>query len=111
MTDGAHFQSEESLTSKGDRDAAALGAEGFREQDALTYRGQRRVNLLWEGTQACIAISTVCAVLALALMATEIPQVLQNMVFLIIGAYFSRTNHEKIGGVGQKPPTSPYAGR
>jgi hypothetical protein len=109
--DSEHRDSEESLDSEGLRSEVSLKTEGDRLQLALISAGQRRVNLLWESTQALIAVTTVTAVLALAILDMRIPEVLQNMVFLIIGAYFSRTNHEKVGGVGPKPPPLPYVGR
>lgn len=86
------------------------------DETALKTKGQRRVNLIWEYTQAAIALLSVSTLLGIAIIYAvtgsnrEIPLVLQNMIFLIIGAYFSRTNHEKIGGVGSKD-TPPYQGR
>jgi hypothetical protein len=102
----ARADAEAALVSLGERDAAVADTAGSRSQQALVSQGQRRVNLLWEVTQALIAVTTVSAVLWLALRNMRIPEVLQNMVFLIIGAYFSRTNHEKKGGVGPE-----YKGR
>jgi hypothetical protein len=99
ITHSAHSDAEQALNSQGDREAASLGAEGDRSQAALVTQGQRRVNLLWESTQAIIALGTVLTVLVLALNNIRVPEVLQNMVFFIVGAYFSRTNHEKKGGV------------
>ncbi len=81
-----------------------------------TESGQRRVNLIWEATQALIALGVVGAVLAIcmriafAAIDLKVPEVLQNALFLIVGFYFSRTNHAAIGGVGNKP-SGPYVGR
>lgn len=86
------------------------------EQDTST-RGQRRVNLIWETMQALIAGSVVgCALFVsgrLALMviipeatkeqaatASTAFMLISNMVSLIIGFYFGRTNHTRSGGVG-----------
>jgi hypothetical protein len=74
--------------------------------------GQRRVNLIWEVTQAIIALSVVIANIAVAIhigfsdskTAIIIPQVLTDSLFLVIGFYFGRTNHASVGGVGYKPP-------
>lgn len=87
------------------------------EQEDLTTAGQRRVNLIWEYTQAFIAIvvilSNMIVGIAFAIMripSVEFPLVLSSSLFLIVGFYFSRTNHQAIGGIGKKPnPT--YQGR
>lgn len=77
-------------------------------QEDLTVAGQRRVNLIWETTQAIIAVLVVLSVIMASLFnvftrtAVEIPAVLSNAAFLIIGFYFSRTNHSAIGGIGRK---------
>lgn len=88
-------------------------------QEDLTHAGQRKVNLIWEGTQAVIAVvivmSNVAAALAIVFGSkseSEFPLVLSSSMFLIIGFYFSRTNHTAIGGVGAKPPSKDeYVGR
>lgn len=87
-------------------------------QQDLTAAGQRRINLIWEYTQSVIAILVVAANMIVAgvqgagLVASEraYPVILSSSLFLVVGFYFSRTNHAAIGGVGQKP-TSEYAGR
>jgi hypothetical protein len=87
-------------------------------QQDLTTAGQRRVNLIWEYTQAIIAISVVMASvvvaswLALLGRGGEFPVILTSLVMLIIGFYFSRTNHQAIGGTGLKANVSDeYKGR
>lgn len=83
------------------------------EQEDVVTAGQRRVNLIWEYTQAFIAIIVVLANMIAAVYnvfmnrAVDVPMILSSSLFLIIGFYFSRTNHTKIGGVGPKP----YEGR
>lgn len=84
----------------------------------LTTAGQRRVNIIWEISQAFIAIMTVsttlyvAARLALTAMAPALTEkqlsvttsafmLLGSLVSLVIGFYFGRTNHQKIGGVDQ----------
>jgi hypothetical protein len=79
------------------------------EQEDITTAGQRKINLIWEFTQAAIAICITGAIIFCAITKT-INEQLSNAFFLIIGFYFSRTNHQAIGGVGKKP-TAPYDGR
>ena len=83
-------------------------------QEDLTHAGQRRINLIWEYTQAAIAIFVVVISLAAALLAMwkgkEISAFLSFVCGNVVGFYFSRTNHASIGGVGAKP-TEQYKGR
>lgn len=85
-------------------------------QQDLTVAGQRKVNLIWEYTQAFIAIVVILANMISGVYYTlkgiheNVPAVLSSSLFLIIGFYFSRTNHQAIGGIGSKP-TPPYEGR
>jgi hypothetical protein len=79
-------------------------------QQDITLAGQRRINLIWEYTQAVIAVSVVLCNLAVAVhigftaepQKVEFPPMLSNSLFLVIGFYFSRTNHAAIGGIGAK---------
>jgi hypothetical protein len=86
-----------------------------RQQD-LTFEGQRKINLIWEFTQAFIAIVVVLSNMISAVYnvfvgkAVDVPMILSSSLFLIIGFYFSRTNHAQIGGIGDKP-VSEYKGR
>ena len=95
--------------------AAPLPPNTTAQQD-LTTTGQRKINLIWEVTQATVAILVVTANIlvwiAASLRATTnpLPEGLQNALFLIVGFYFSRTNHEAIGGIGTKP-NQDYEGR
>ena len=85
------------------------------EEDRHT-RNQRHVNLIWEFTQAFVAVSVVITVLyisarialtALAPEATEKQSglattafvLLSSLASLVIGFYFGRTNHQNVGGV------------
>jgi len=90
-----------------------LPATTTSQQD-LTTAGQRRVNLLWEYTQAIIALIVTICTMAAGAYATfnrsETPPVLNISFGMVIGFYFSRTNHAAIGGVGRKPEQS-YEGR
>lgn len=91
-----------------------LPAETTEQQD-ITHAGQRRINLIWEYTQAFLALFMTVAVTGLGVFLAvqgridDVPPFLTLMVGLIIGTYFQRTNHEKIGGTGPKPGS--YQGR
>ncbi len=84
-------------------------------QEDLVSAGQRRVNLIWEYTQATIAILVVVATLACGVIGTlrdiQVPTIISVAFGMITGFYFSRTNHAAIGGVGDKPSATPYQGR
>lgn len=86
-------------------------------QEDLTTAGQRRINLIWEYTQAFIAVVVVVANLVVGsifgirrIPAGEFPFVLSSSLFLVLGFYYSRTNHAAIGGIGDKPNPK-YEGR
>ena len=71
---------------------------------ALTTEGQRKINLIWEFTQAFLAILVTMAMVYCEVNNIEAPQ-LTNAFFLIVGFYFSRTNHTARGGIGKQPTT------
>jgi len=86
-------------------------------QQDLTTAGQRRINVIWEYTQAFIAVIVILTNMVVGIIfavrrlpAGEYPFVLSSSLFLIVGFYFSRTNHQAIGGTGGKP-IQPYEGR
>jgi hypothetical protein len=87
---------------------APLPPDTTAQQD-ITTAGQRRVNLIWEGTQAGIAIVVTLALIYCKITRTPAEEIIYAF-FLIIGFYFSRTNHTAIGGLGVKPQ-QPYQGR
>jgi hypothetical protein len=78
-------------------------------QEDLTHAGQRRINLIWERTQAIIAIAVTVTALAVVGCAAFIPVTgpiavaaivfVTNLASLVINSYFQRTNHTRIGGV------------
>jgi hypothetical protein len=68
------------------------------EQDRKSL-GQRRVNLIWETTQAFVALMVTGATIYSALQGME-SLLLGNAFTLIIALYFVRQNHTKVGGVG-----------
>lgn len=75
-----------------------LAAKTTAEQDKKT-KGQRWTNLLWEGTQALIAVSVTAANIYCSVNKIE-SAAISNAFTLIISIYFVRMNHTKIGGVG-----------
>lgn len=87
-------------------------------QEDLTTEGQRRVNLIWEYTQSLVTFTVVLTNMAVAGWngVSKInpidshPSILSSALFLILGFYYSRTNHAAIGGIGKKP-NEPYVGR
>lgn len=92
-----------------------MPADTTQQQD-MVVAGQRRVNLIWEHTQAIVAGLVVCSNMivgvaqGLGMVEAQFPGILSNSLFLVVGFYFSRTNHAAIGGIGAKPNV-PYAGR
>ncbi len=86
---------------------AEAAAAGQRSETTLMTAGQRRVNLLWETTQAVVAILVTAGTLAIAgvlvLRGDERSStaflLLSNAFFMIVTAYFQRTNHTRTGGV------------
>lgn len=78
----------------------SLPPDTTEEQDTVTA-GQRRINIIWELTQAMIALEVTAALIFVSVKGIE-GEELKNAFFLIIGFYFSRTNHTNVGGVGRK---------
>jgi hypothetical protein len=72
------------------------------EQEDITKAGQRRINMIWEFTQAALAILIAGAVFYCAAHKIDAPT-LKDAFIMVISMYFVRTNHQLIGGIGQKP--------
>ena len=81
------------------------------DETSLRTSGQRKINLIWEITQATVTILVVSATLfvagALVLSDGESNDnraaaflLLSNGFFMIVTAYYQRTNHTRTGGVG-----------
>lgn len=94
----------------------SLPPDTTKQQDQMV-EGQRRINFIWEVTQAIIAVTVICGLVALSAYSfiigkpeMKVPESLTNAAFLIVGFYFSRTNHQAIGGIGNKP-VERYVGR
>lgn len=83
-------------------------------QEDLTHAGQRQINLIWERTQAAIALGVVFLTMLAGIYSmvygVQIPTLLAMAFGTVVGFYFSRTNHAAIGGVGVKAQ-GPYEGR
>lgn len=83
-------------------------------QEDLTSLGQRHINRVWEYTQAFIAVFVVVTSTISAMVAShqgkEVSAFLAFICGSVVGSYFSRTNHQSIGGVGPKPKQE-YVGR
>jgi hypothetical protein len=85
---------------------ASLPSKTTREEDRHSL-GQRRINAIWEMTQAAIALSVIWGAFGAAIwMVIQDPSnrlmaflFLSNVVSIVIGFYFGRTNHQRIGGV------------
>lgn len=73
-----------------------LSPNTTKQQD-ITTAGQRRINLIWELTQAVIAVMITAAVIYCSVNRLS-NEVLTNAFFLIVSMYFVRTNHTLIGG-------------
>jgi hypothetical protein len=86
----------------------SLAPNTTAQQDITTDR-QSRINLIWEITQAVIAVIVTVAMLYMGIKSI-VNETVTNAFFLIVGFYFSRTNHSAIGGIGSKP-TQNYIGR
>ncbi len=78
----------------------------IEDASILRVAGQRHINARWEGTQAIVAVAVtlttlgVCAFMVVMHTSESALNILGNAFFFVIGAYFQRTNHQKIGGVG-----------
>lgn len=93
-----------------------LAARGRADEGDRVTHGQRRINLIWEITQAFVALAVTFTTLfvsaRIVLYGIEHPEqaptsyltaaflLLSNAFFLVIGFYFGRTNHQRTGGVG-----------
>jgi len=75
----------------------SLPSKTTSEEDKHTA-SQRRVNIIWEFTQAFIAVVVTLANVYAALAKID-SQPLNNTFFLVVGFYFGRTNHQRVGGV------------
>lgn len=96
-------------------------APNTTEQEDITKEGQRNINILWETTQSQIARATIycnlfiniVVVILLIVYRREVSKEtiivimaclasMNGLSGIVIGFYFGRTNHTKIGGVAQE---------
>lgn len=56
---------------------------------------QNTIYLIWEVTQAIIAVALVMAAIYSSLTSEVIPDILSNALFIVMGFYFGRTNHAR----------------
>lgn len=80
-------------------DTKAVASPRSTAEDDRKTKGQRHINLIWEVTQAIVAVMVTTATIWSAMNGRE-SLVLGNAFTLIIALYFVRQNHSKIGGVG-----------
>jgi len=74
---------------------------------AFASASQRQVNMTWELTQAAIALSVIWGAVGAAIWMVVSDSTnrlmaflfLSNVVSIVIGFYFGRTNHQRVGGV------------
>jgi hypothetical protein len=109
-------------------EGATLAPTTTEAEDKVS-EGQRAINRIWEETQSRIALVVVVGgmfvnallVISIVLLNKEVNvtqlalisiclQFINLTAGIVIGFYFSRTNHEKTGGTGSKPE-APYSGR
>ncbi len=67
------------------------------EEDRKT-KGQRDINLIWERTQAIVAVLITGAMIYTQIRGID-AQALNTAFTSIIILYFVRTNHTKVGGI------------
>jgi hypothetical protein len=81
-------------------DEAPLNAPAVTTlEEDLHSASQRKVNITWEYTQSFVAVVVVLANIVGALYTGADSPLLANAFFLVIGFYFGRTNHARVGGV------------
>jgi hypothetical protein len=86
-------------------EADKLAREAEVQAAQLRTASQRTVNMIWEYTQAAIAVMVVIACIGAAfVLDADKAEILRNAFFLIVGFYFGRTNHQTQGGVGTHEP-------
>lgn len=92
-----------------DRSSADRAQAAEEGETGLRTEGQRRINLIWEITQSLVALAVTIATLIVAARlalsedgAQSAFLLLSNVFFLVLGTYFNRTNHVRVGGVSKE---------
>ena len=80
------------------------------EQENIVVAGQRRINMIWESVQGVISVGITGAVVYCQINGIQ-SETLNNAFFFVVAMYLQRSNHTRIGGVGDKPNPGPYTGR
>ena len=85
--------------------ATEIAATVMAENREATRIGQRATSIIWERTQQVIAVAVCAVALAVAgilALRSDDPAAfvfLSSVANLVIGFYFGRTNHQRVGGV------------
>lgn len=69
-------------------------------ETTLRTEGQRKINLVWEYTQAAVTVLITVAAIYCAVNGID-ADVLNFAFVAVISTYYARTNHTKVGGVGR----------
>jgi len=75
--------------------AAQVRASAADAGDIAASSRKNIINVLWECTQAFLAVSLVSACIFCAIQDGTVPETLRNATFVVIGFYFGRTNHTR----------------
>lgn len=68
-------------------------------QEDITALGRRKINIIWETTQALVTVLITGATIYCQIIGTH-TAVLEYGFVMVLATYLARTNHTKIGGVG-----------
>lgn len=80
-------------------DTHAVASPVTTAEENRKTAGQRNINLIWETTQALIALSVTGALIYTNIKGIR-AESLDTAFVLITAVYFVRMNHIKVGGIG-----------
>ena len=84
--------------------AAKVDSDKLRAEAVdRTELGQRRINVMWEGTQGILAVTLVFTACYALLNGIALPPEYWLLLGVVVNSYYSRTNHTRVGGVGTPP--------
>jgi len=92
---------EQDRQTAGERLAARTTAPTTTEEEDRKTAGQRRINIIWEVTQAMVTVSITGAEIYAQLHSIQAPM-LDAAFFAVTSTYLARTNHTKMGGIGTR---------
>lgn len=106
-------RTESGLKASGERAEATLEKEADRQRRIVRSGRQAKINFIWEFTQSYVAVMVVTA----TALGVFIGRILQNnptpypsewwtIVGLVIGFYFGRTNHARMGDEPRRQSSS-----